>query len=240
VNRALPFKLLAFLVLVSTAWPCAAQEEGLPSGASLEVRVRSGFSPFAFTSTRLAWRGLVMWGTLARRAAGAGETAASTALVEWPTGVTPARVQALAAGPGVWGPRPEPAPDVLVYSVEWFDGAATASAEWRHPDDVPGHEDEWRALGLILGAVEDAAGVPVYADPFLDPGAHGFLDLFSTPAAQVEIDGYLVAPSTPLYTHPLPAGKHKLVLRNHATGREREYEFTIQAGGTTILDLDLF
>lgn len=90
-----------------------------------------------------------------------------------------------------------------------------------------------------IALVSERAGAIPFRNVFYDVGAMGWVDLDTRPRAWVFIDDRPINEQTPLFTYELPAGKHTVRLVAEEKGVDRVYEFTVQPGITTILNLDL-
>ncbi|MBI2059842.1 MAG: protein kinase [Nitrospirae bacterium] len=72
-----------------------------------------------------------------------------------------------------------------------------------------------------------------------EPAAHGFLNLSSTPWANVTIDGRPVDATTPLIHYKLAAGRHEIQLSNPYTPMKKSLKVDIREGETQNLVVDL-
>ena len=94
-----------------------------------------------------------------------------------------------------------------------------------------------QATGAEKGAVAAAAAAGANANE--NSAAHGFLNLSSTPWANVTIDGRPVEGTTPLIRHKLPAGRHDIQLSNPYTPMKKSLKVDIREGETQNLVVDL-
>lgn len=102
-------------------------------------------------------------------------------------------------------------------------------------------DPRYRAIvDLIRGTVREKTGEVPFRNVFFDAGEVGWLNLETRPAAHVEIDGAPTKERTPLYAWELPRGSHSVRLVDEERGIDRSFDFTVEAGMTTILNLDLW
>jgi hypothetical protein len=80
---------------------------------------------------------------------------------------------------------------------------------------------------------------PTPVDPAIPAVATGTLSLSSNPSGQIFIDGKDTGKTTPVEDLVVPAGKHELKIVDPVTKREATSEFTMDAGGTLSLNINL-
>lgn len=129
--------------------------------------------------------------------------------------------------------------DVPTYTVEYQRNGRRNSVRihglaWS-PD--PRHR---AVVELIRRTVREKAGDIPFRNVFFDAGEVGWLNLETRPAAQVEFDGVDTRERTPLYAWELPRGSHTVRLVDEERGIDRSFDFVIEAGMTTILNVDLW
>lgn len=95
-------------------------------------------------------------------------------------------------------------------------------------------------VDLVLHAVRSRTGEIPFRNVFFDAGEVGWLNLETRPAASARIDGADTHERTPLYAWELPRGAHTVRLVDEERGIDRSYDFTVEAGMTTILNVDLW
>jgi hypothetical protein len=81
----------------------------------------------------------------------------------------------------------------------------------------------------------DAPAVP----PAEAPPANGALSVSSTPAGKLFLDGKDTGLMTPVVDLPVAPGAHTIKVVEEATGRETATDFTMEAGGSLSLNLNL-
>lgn len=102
-------------------------------------------------------------------------------------------------------------------------------------------DPRYRAIvDLVRQTVREKTGEIPFRNVFFDAGEVGWLNLETRPAAHVEIDGMDTKERTPLFAWELSRGGHSVRLIDEERGIDRSFDFTIEAGMTTILNLDLW
>lgn len=130
-------------------------------------------------------------------------------------------------------------PDVPSWNVEYQRNGRRNSIRIHGLVQAP--DPRYRAIvELVLGAVRPRTGEIPFRNVFFDPGEVGWLNLETRPAARAEIDGVDTRERTPLYAWELPRGAHTVRLLDEERGIDRSYDFTVEAGMTTILNVDLW
>jgi len=78
-----------------------------------------------------------------------------------------------------------------------------------------------------------------FRNVFFDAGSFGYVDVESVPTARVYLDGRDTGLETPLESYEVPAGSHTMRLVSESEKVDREYEFRVESGMTTLMKLDL-
>jgi hypothetical protein len=105
---------------------------------------------------------------------------------------------------------------------------------WELPPPIRG------SIEAVAAGIRSRTGAMPFRNVFVTPSKRGWVDVESRPVARVWLDGRDTGENTPLLTYELPAGEHTLRLVSEEHGLDRTYTFRVDAGITTLLNLDLF
>lgn len=231
--------LMALAASLAAPVPLPATTPPELVGSVVRVEIAGGLAPYESIRYEVFCRGSTAVVVHARTLAGREEPLLKTALL---TASEHAGLWRRLRDAGLFDlPARAPAPSVPGgprVTIEAHLGERDVRREVLDPNAA----DDVRAAAVVAAVREVAlakAGPIPFRDVFIDPKERGFLNLLTTPTASVEIDDRPTGERTPLTDYELPAGKHTLRLLAPSRGIDRRYDFRIDPGTTTLLELEL-
>jgi len=97
-----------------------------------------------------------------------------------------------------------------------------------------------RCLRALEEAADEVVGELSFRDTFFEPGTFGYLQVLSTPTAQVWVDDVDMASQSPIYGIRLQTGVHTVRLFDRDSGLDRTYSVHVLDDVTTNLDVELW
>ncbi|MBN1944215.1 MAG: hypothetical protein JW797_01010 [Bradymonadales bacterium] len=215
------------------------QPTELPQPLSLVLTVRSEFSPYDRVRYEIKLRGGTLIATLTKSLVqGYGElTGLGLASLDEARGLLD-QLDACGLRQLSREPAGPSQPTGETYELEVQLGSFTLHSV-RDATEVIPYSPFWCVVTAITESY-DRFGEPVpFRNLFYQEGEYGELSADSVPAARVFIDDRDTGLDTPVFRLPLEVGVHTIRFVNQPLGIDRRYNFTIVAGLTTRLEVEL-
>lgn len=204
--------------------------------ARVTLSVLSDLSPYDSVRYEVKRRGTTVIASLSKQLADGFDELGDVALL--PLDEMTTVVEGLRAC-GIEDLAPD-APDdpLLTYQLEIELGTYHRVVRFAGRATLPG-TPQWCVARLIMDTYF-AFGDPVpFENRFWNEGNFGQLQVDSTPAARLIIDGRDTGLTTPVWGYRLEPGRHELRFVNDGLGIDRTYDVTVEIGLTTRLEVEL-